>query len=65
MAVVDGNLRVPVAVALALLALALSGAVAAGAGGAPRGRAALRVVAGGGLAMTLSALIGRLVGVIL
>ena len=65
MVVVGGQLRIPVAVTLALVALAISGAVAAEAGGAPRGRAALRVVAGGGLAMALSALIGRLVGVVL
>jgi VIT1/CCC1 family predicted Fe2+/Mn2+ transporter len=58
-------LRIPLAVILALVALAASGAVAAEAGGAPRGRAALRVVAGGGLAMALSALVGRLVGIAL
>jgi VIT1/CCC1 family predicted Fe2+/Mn2+ transporter len=53
---------VQAAVVSALLALGATGALAADAGGAPRGRAALRVLAGGALAMAISAAIGRLVG---
>jgi vacuolar iron transporter family protein len=56
--------RVVWAVALALGALAGCGALAAGAGDAPRGRGALRVVVGGGLAMVISAILGRLVGMV-
>ncbi|PYM63358.1 MAG: hypothetical protein DMD79_08820, partial [Candidatus Rokuibacteriota bacterium] len=52
------------AVAFALAALAGCGALAAGAGDAPRGRGALRVVLGGGLAMAVTAVIGRLVGMV-
>ncbi len=51
--------------AIALVALAVLGATGAAAGrlgGAPMGRAALRVVLGGGLAMALTALVGTLVG---
>jgi VIT1/CCC1 family predicted Fe2+/Mn2+ transporter len=55
--------RVALVVAFAFTALAASGAFAAGVGGASRLRGALRVLLGGGLAMALSALIGRLVGV--
>ena len=56
------ELRFALMVACALGALAICGALGAGAGGAPRGRAALRVVAGGGLAMALSAVTGRIIG---
>jgi VIT1/CCC1 family predicted Fe2+/Mn2+ transporter len=56
--------RIVLTVALALGALAGCGALAASAGGAPRGRGALRVVGGGGVAMALSAVIGRLVGMV-
>jgi VIT1/CCC1 family predicted Fe2+/Mn2+ transporter len=38
------------------------GAIGARLGGAPAGRAAMRVTAGGGLAMGLTALIGQLMG---
>jgi VIT1/CCC1 family predicted Fe2+/Mn2+ transporter len=51
-------------VGLALSALTVCGTLAAGVGNAPRVRGALRVALGGGLAMTLSALLGRLVGAI-
>jgi vacuolar iron transporter family protein len=51
-------------VASALVALSVTGALAADAGGAPRGRAALRVVIGGTLAMGISAAIGRLLGTV-
>jgi VIT1/CCC1 family predicted Fe2+/Mn2+ transporter len=55
---------VEAAVIAALIALGATGALAADAGGAPRGRAAMRVLAGGSLAMAISALIGRVVGVL-
>ena len=55
--------RIVLAVVFALVALAASGTLAADVGGAPRGRAALRVVLGGGLAMAISALVGLVVGV--
>lgn len=51
------------AVAFAFAALAVCGALAAGVGGASRLRGAMRVLLGGGLAMALSALVGRLVGI--
>ncbi|HXG36791.1 MAG TPA: VIT family protein [Dehalococcoidia bacterium] len=47
---------------MAALSLAILGAIGAHLGGAPRGRAALRVTLGGGLAMALTALAGKLVG---
>lgn len=54
-----------VAVALVSLAsLAALGAAGAVLGGAPRLRAALRVLAGGGFAMAVSALVGKLLGVV-
>jgi len=55
--------HMPLAVGFALVALAGSGALAADAGGAPRAHAALRVVIGGGIAMAISALVGKLVGI--
>jgi VIT1/CCC1 family predicted Fe2+/Mn2+ transporter len=55
--------RLLLCVGLAFAALAVCGALAAGVGGASRWRGALRVLIGGGLAMALSALIGRLVGI--
>jgi len=54
--------RIPVTALAALVLLALLGVVGARLGGAAAGRAALRVTAGGGLAMALTALIGQLVG---
>jgi len=51
------------AIALAaLVALGVMGALGGHIAHAPRGRAALRVVVGGGLAMAVSALVGRLFG---
>lgn len=47
---------------VALLALAVLGALGARLGGAPKVRAAARVLVGGGLAMLATALIGRLIG---
>jgi vacuolar iron transporter family protein len=55
-------LRIPVTVAAVLLALVITGAVSAGLGGAPKHRAALRNFVGGGLALTVTYLIGHLVG---
>ncbi|AKS35316.1 VIT family protein [Mycolicibacterium goodii] len=54
--------RVPVTVAAVLLALILTGAVSAGLGGAPKGRAVLRNMIGGGLALAITYAIGLLVG---
>ena len=48
---------------LSLASLATLGAFGAYLGGAPRGRGALRVTIGGGLAMAVTALVGRLLGV--
>jgi len=56
-------LRIPVIAALSLASLAVLGAFGGHLGGAPLGRAALRVTIGGALAMTVTALIGRLLGV--
>jgi VIT1/CCC1 family predicted Fe2+/Mn2+ transporter len=53
---------VPLIVGLSLAALAVSGSIGAYLGGAHRVRAAVRVLVGGGLAMAVTALIGRLVG---
>jgi VIT1/CCC1 family predicted Fe2+/Mn2+ transporter len=49
-------------VVVSLIALAISGAAGARLGGGSRTRAALRVFIGGGLAMAVTALIGRLIG---
>jgi VIT1/CCC1 family predicted Fe2+/Mn2+ transporter len=54
--------RVAVLAATGLVMLAILGAIGGRLGGAPRGRAALRVVLGGGIAMAATALIGGLVG---
>ena len=56
--------QIELTVLFALLALAVCGALAADAGGAPRVRGALRVILGGGLAMAISAIIGRIVGIV-
>lgn len=55
--------RIPVIAALSLVSLAVLGAVGGHLGGAPLGRAALRVTIGGALAMIVTAVVGRLVGV--
>jgi VIT1/CCC1 family predicted Fe2+/Mn2+ transporter len=49
--------------ALSLVSLAALGAFGGHLGGAPVGRAALRVTIGGGLAMAVTAAIGRIFGV--
>ena len=56
--------RIVVAVGVTLLALGLLGDVGARLGGAPRRRAALRVVAWGAVAMAITAAIGALVGTV-
>jgi VIT1/CCC1 family predicted Fe2+/Mn2+ transporter len=55
--------RIPVIAILSLTSLGALGAFGAHLGGAPLGRAALRVTTGGTLAMAVTALIGRLLGV--
>lgn len=54
--------RIPVTVVAVLLALLLTGAVSARLGGAPKGRAVLRNVVGGGLALGTTYVIGHLLG---
>lgn len=55
--------RVPVTMAAVLAALAITGAAGAHLGQAPVGRATVRVLAGGALAMITTYVIGHLVGV--
>jgi VIT1/CCC1 family predicted Fe2+/Mn2+ transporter len=57
-----GSLRIPLIAVLSLASLAGLGAFGGFLGGAPLFRAALRVTMGGALAMGVTALIGRLVG---
>lgn len=54
--------RVPVTVIAVLAALVVTGAVSAGLGGAPKPRAVVRNVVGGGLALVITYAIGHLVG---
>ena len=54
--------RIPVTVAAVLVALVITGSVSARLGGAPRARAVLRNVIGGGLALSITYAIGLLVG---
>jgi VIT1/CCC1 family predicted Fe2+/Mn2+ transporter len=56
-------LRIPMIAAFSLASLAALGAFGGRLGGAPLGRAALRVTLGGALAMIVTALIGRILGV--
>ena len=56
------SIRVPVAFCAVLLALAATGVISARAGGAPVGKATMRVVVGGALAMIVTYVIGNLVG---
>jgi vacuolar iron transporter family protein len=60
--VVPSSARIPVVAGLALLLLAGTGALGGRFGGAPVRRAALRVLAGGSLAMLVTWAIGALVG---
>ena len=61
--VAPAALRIPMIAACSLLSLAVLGAFGGHLGGAPLGRAALRVTLGGALAMTVTAVIGRILGV--
>jgi VIT1/CCC1 family predicted Fe2+/Mn2+ transporter len=56
-------LRITMIAAFSLVSLAALGALGGHLGGAPRGRAALRVTLGGTLAMTVTAVIGHILGV--
>ncbi|MGV9678381.1 VIT1/CCC1 transporter family protein [Nocardia sp. NPDC003482] len=56
-------IRVPVTVGAVLLALGLTGALGARLGGAPVGRATIRVLLGGALAMATTYAVGHLVGI--
>ena len=62
MAAAPASVRAWVTVVVALIALVLLGAIGARLGGAPRGRAALRVVIGGAAAMALTTIVGKLFG---
>jgi VIT1/CCC1 family predicted Fe2+/Mn2+ transporter len=57
------SLRIPMIATFSLVSLATLGAFGGHLGGAPIGRAALRVTIGGGLAMTVTAVIGRILGI--
>jgi len=61
--VAPASQRIPAISVLSLVSLAALGAFGGHLGGAPRGRAALRVTIGGGFAMAVTAVIGRLLGV--
>jgi VIT1/CCC1 family predicted Fe2+/Mn2+ transporter len=61
-AVAPDALRVGATVTTTLAGLVALGTLGAGLGGAPRGRAALRVLVGGALALVISLGIGRLTG---
>jgi vacuolar iron transporter family protein len=61
--VAPAALRIPVIAVLSLVSLAALGAFGGYLGGAPLGRASLRVTLGGALAMAVTALIGRILGV--
>jgi VIT1/CCC1 family predicted Fe2+/Mn2+ transporter len=61
--VAPASLRIPVIAALSLVSLAALGAFGGYLGGALLGRASLRVTLGGALAMAVTALIGRILGV--
>jgi VIT1/CCC1 family predicted Fe2+/Mn2+ transporter len=63
-AAAPGSVRIAMIVAVALVALAALGAVGARVGGGLQGRASVRVLVGGGLAMAASILIGNLVGAV-
>jgi VIT1/CCC1 family predicted Fe2+/Mn2+ transporter len=60
--IVPGGIGIVLVIVLSLVALAVLGATAAALGGAPRQRAALRVLGGGATAMAATSAIGALVG---
>jgi VIT1/CCC1 family predicted Fe2+/Mn2+ transporter len=61
--VAPASLRIAAIAVVSLASLGVLGALGGRLGGAPMGRAALRVLIGGGAAMATTALIGRLLGV--
>jgi VIT1/CCC1 family predicted Fe2+/Mn2+ transporter len=61
--VAPASLRIPLIAVVCLVSLAALGAFGGYLGGAPLGRATLRVTLGGALAMAVTALIGRILGV--
>jgi len=61
--IAPASLRIPLIAVFSLASLAALGAFGGYLGGAPLGRASLRVTLGGALAMTVTAAIGRLLGV--
>src|SRR5208337_1212418 len=61
--VAPASLRIPLIAVLCLLSLAVLGAFGGYLGGAPLGRASWRVTLGGALAMAVTAVIGRILGV--
>jgi VIT1/CCC1 family predicted Fe2+/Mn2+ transporter len=61
--VAPASLRLPAIAVLSLASLAALGAFGGHLGGAPIGRAAVRVTLGGALAMAVTAVIGRILGV--
>ena len=61
--VAPAALGIPAVVVVSLASLAVLGAFGGYLGGAPLGRAALRVTVGGALAMAVTAVIGRILGV--
>ena len=58
------SVRIAMIAVAALASLALLGIIGGRIGGAPAGRAAIRVMTGGAVAMLVTALIGRLAGVV-
>jgi VIT1/CCC1 family predicted Fe2+/Mn2+ transporter len=56
--------RMAVTIVATLAGLVLLGAIGAGLGGAPRGRAAIRVLCGGALALAIALGIGRITGAV-
>jgi VIT1/CCC1 family predicted Fe2+/Mn2+ transporter len=62
MAAASASIRAWTTVVVALIALGVLGAIGARLGGAPRGRAATRVLLGGAAAMALTSLVGTLFG---
>ena len=63
-ALASSSTRIALVALTALVLLAISGALAGRAGGASPKRAAVRVLIGGGLAMAVTAIIGRLFGAV-
>lgn len=62
MLLLPAAVRIPVTFAVVILALAVTGAAGAYLGGAPAGRATVRVMLGGALALIVTFAIGRLLG---